>query len=825
MTLPDPTLRATLYVASLPFLLFGLFACSDPDFKKVTMVSGLSNAVDFEIAKDGRMFILSRYGEVIIYKPDSNSTITAANLSVYYGFEDGLLGLAFAPDFETSHYIYLHYSPPEPAVNRVSRFMMTGDKINMESEGILLEIPVQRQRCCHAGGDLAFDSNGNLYIATGDNTDHINNYAALDENDHFNSAERSSANTMDLRGKILRIKPQPDGSYTIPEDNLFPGGTGGLPEIFVMGARNPYKLTIDTKTDMVFWSDLGPDAAEASQLGPQGKDEINVTKQPGNYGWPHFIGNNQPYHNTYRNYYWDPSSPTNDSRWNTGRRHLPPAQPSWIDVRSEAIMAGPIYHFNEGVNNPQKIPIEFDGHFFFWDFNQSHMWHVAMDKEMHIISTARFAPEVVKGQGFIDVEIGPDHQLYVLEYGTGCCDFCSDRGKLSRIDYISWFSKFFGSGDPGHKKEPPPKGPISQNTSDALSLDQWQTHLIDDELPWRAISVNAADVDNDGKKDIIAGGGWYKNPGKLGTPWNRQPIGNGFHNMMMIHDFDHNGSLDILGTNGDYKGFNLHWARNNGTGVFTIIHDIGKGNTTYKEPFPSGWAAGNLRPGDPYQIVLSWNGGEDGSSGIELLTPPKGDSAVAPWTLEIIHPSSQGEGLGSGDIDGDGDLDIFQGSKWLRNDESTWTQFDAYPVCRMVDRNRLADIDGDGDLDAIVGFLPDKTNLIWLENTGNPTKKWNRHVIAQNIGGGLSIDVADMDKDGDNDVILGEHKGRTRLLIFENTQQGETWTIHVVHPGGNGIDHHQGSRVIDIDDDGDLDIISTGWMNKKVWLFENTSKR
>ena len=90
-----------------------------------------------------------------------------------------LLGLAFAPDFETSHYIYLHYSPPEPAVNRVSRFMMTGDKINMESEVILLEIPVQRQTCCHAGGDLAFDSNGNLYIATGDNTDHINNYAAL----------------------------------------------------------------------------------------------------------------------------------------------------------------------------------------------------------------------------------------------------------------------------------------------------------------------------------------------------------------------------------------------------------------------------------------------------------------------------------------------------------------------------------------------------------------------------------------------------------------------------------------------------------------------
>ena len=95
----------------------------------------------------------------------------------------------------------------------------------------------------------------------------------------------------------MRITPLTNGTYTVPAGNLFPGGTGGLPEIYVMGARNPYRIFVDKdRNDWLFWGEVGPDAGTAGTQGPVGMDEINLTKSPGNYGWPYFSGkNNSPY--------------------------------------------------------------------------------------------------------------------------------------------------------------------------------------------------------------------------------------------------------------------------------------------------------------------------------------------------------------------------------------------------------------------------------------------------------------------------------------------------------------------------------------------------
>ena len=124
--------------------------------------------------------------------------------------------------------------------------------------------------------------------------------ATLDEGNINASSENTSSNSNDLRGKILRIKPQADGSYTIPSGNLFPGGVGGLPEIYVMGARNPYRIFVDKEnTDGLFWGEVGPDANDPGIEGPEGLDEINLTKGAGNFGWPYFSGDNQPYRNDY----------------------------------------------------------------------------------------------------------------------------------------------------------------------------------------------------------------------------------------------------------------------------------------------------------------------------------------------------------------------------------------------------------------------------------------------------------------------------------------------------------------------------------------------
>jgi hypothetical protein len=91
----------------------------------------------------------------------------------------------------------------------------------------------------------------------------------------------------------------------------------------------------------------------------------------------------------------------------------------------------------------------------------------------------------------------------------------------------------------------------------------------------------------------------------------------------------------------------------------------------------------------------------------------------------------------------------------------------------------------------------------------------------------MSIDAADIDHDGDSDVVVGEHNYErpetARLMVFENVDgQGTEWTKHLVHTGD---EHHDGAVLIDIENDGDLDIISIGWLEPEVLLYENLAVR
>jgi cytochrome c len=124
---------------------------------------------------------------------------------------------------------------------------------------------------------MAWDAKGNLYLTVGNNTGNVL-MAQTDERPgrHNWDDQRGSANTNDLRGKIIRIHPEPDGTYTIPEGNLFPSGTPRTrPEIYTMGHRNPYRISIDSHTGVLYWGDVGPDAnVDSVGRGPRGYDEI-----------------------------------------------------------------------------------------------------------------------------------------------------------------------------------------------------------------------------------------------------------------------------------------------------------------------------------------------------------------------------------------------------------------------------------------------------------------------------------------------------------------------------------------------------------------------
>ncbi|MFS4492240.1 PKD domain-containing protein [Maribacter sp. 2308TA10-17] len=456
-----PSYKSAINVFVLTFILTAFTSAKaqlPTSFQKVEIASGLSNTTTFKFAPDGRIFILDRYGELLVYKSSVGVPISAGTLPVFHELEDGLLGIAFDPNFTTNNFIYLYYSPAGNSFegNRVSRFTMNGDNLDLGSEITLLQWPTNRIAKYHSGGDMDFDSQGNLYIATGDNTTYPNTSTAIalvntDTPAHeIDTAEKSSSNTNDLRGKILRITPQANGSYTIPLGNLFPGGTGGLPEIYVMGARNPYKIFVDDEAnDWLYWGDVGPDAANASTLGPSGRDELNLTKSAENAGWPYFLGkNNDPYQIVYNGsppFYNDPLAPLNTSVFNTGVTNLPEAQPAWVDFDNKSYLVGFRYYHDNNLQDVQRLPIEFDGKFFFYDFNSSRIWVVTLNPDGSIVedtssigTVPQFAPSVfpVGSEGFIDMELGPDGKMYILAYGVPCCGSDSGpTGKLIRVDY------------------------------------------------------------------------------------------------------------------------------------------------------------------------------------------------------------------------------------------------------------------------------------------------------------------------------------------------------------------------------------------------------
>ena len=128
-------------------------ATIEDSWSKTVLEPDTDDPMELAVARDGRIFFVERGGNVRVLDRASGTTSTIGNLDVYTGQEDGLLGIALDPDFSTNGWMYLFYSPAGPeAKQHVSRFTLSGNALDMSSEQVLLEIPTQRDECCHAGG-------------------------------------------------------------------------------------------------------------------------------------------------------------------------------------------------------------------------------------------------------------------------------------------------------------------------------------------------------------------------------------------------------------------------------------------------------------------------------------------------------------------------------------------------------------------------------------------------------------------------------------------------------------------------------------------------
>ncbi|MEM8898480.1 MAG: ThuA domain-containing protein [Bacteroidota bacterium] len=435
-------------------------------FAQKVFIENLNEPMELDISADKKLYYVERKGGFYVYDTNTETQKKIADMPVHTEFEDGLLGLALDPEFSTNGWVYMFYSPiGEESVQHVSRFTLyTNDSLDISSEKVIIKIPVQREQCCHSAGSLEFGPDGNLFISTGDDTSpfdikeqkfNANGFAPLNEKPGFSpwDAQKSSGNMNDLRGAILRIKPMADGTYTIPDGNLFSkDGSEGRPELYVKGCRNPFRVSIDSRRKWVYWGDVGPDAGNDNpDRGPRGHDEVNQAKKPGYFGWPYFIGNNKPYkHFNYETGvssedYYDPVGAVNKSPNNTGPELLPPAQPAFIwypYAESEEFpmlkkggrnaMAGPIYYADD-YQGENKLPEYYDDKLIVYDWMRGWMFAVTLDSEGDLAQMEPFLDQFEFANP-VDIVMGPEGAMYIMEYGTSWFAKNADA-RISRIDY------------------------------------------------------------------------------------------------------------------------------------------------------------------------------------------------------------------------------------------------------------------------------------------------------------------------------------------------------------------------------------------------------
>jgi len=435
-------------------------------FTKVILSNDLNEPMELAVTHDGRVFFAERSGGFYMYDPTNQKTKTVYKFPIYLddpkiSFGSGVLGLTIDPDFDKNNFVYVFYTPNKlPLAQHISRFKIIGrDSLDVASEKVIIQIPIDLEVSAHSGGSLAWDKDKNLFISAGDNTVPFasDGYSPIDETPgrKVYDAQRSAANTNDLRGKILRIHPEADGSYTIPAGNLFAKGTTNTrPEIYTMGCRNPYRISVDQATSTVYWGEVGPDAGEDGANGPRGYDEFNQAKKAGNYGWPYFVGNSRAYPRydfvTKKiNEYFDPKAPANNSIYNTGLKTLPPTTAAMVyypyafydtfpdlGQGGRCAIAGPVYHYNKDNHNKIGLPEYYDKGLFVADWMRNWVFVLRLDDTLGYQRMEPFMPLTGNFKRPIDFDITQDGVMYMLEYGS-VYGADNDDARLVRLEYNS----------------------------------------------------------------------------------------------------------------------------------------------------------------------------------------------------------------------------------------------------------------------------------------------------------------------------------------------------------------------------------------------------
>lgn len=356
----------------------------------------------------------------------------------------------------------------------------------------------------------------------------------------------------------------------------------------------------------------------------------------------------------------------------------------------------------------------------------------------------------------------------------------------------------------------------SQNDWNYIRVDSTRTRYDGKESGgggWFGLAMG--DVTGDGYQDIASGKWFYRNPGgDMTGAWERITLEDGIDNLLIV-DVDGDEYGDIIGARCNEQ-FWLEATDREGTEW--MMTRIGTLPVCDHQTSSQGYNLAQLVAGGRPEVILA-------GDGIFYLEIPD-DPSSGPWPATTVLPGgNNGEWVSPGDMDGDGDLDIVGaynigdegiGIAWWENPgdgSGNWRQHEVGRAEHYVDKVIAADVDGDGHQDLVVteerwpGREPD-ANMFWFESPGDPKKAgWKRHKIVTQYTMN-NLDVADVDGDGDPDIVTGEHKGpRLFVQLWENDGHGNFRVREI----DRGKENHLGTRLTDLDRDGDLDLVGIAW--------------
>lgn len=318
-----------------------------------------------------RLYLVLQPGRIMAFDnvPDPSSPETFLDIRGRVsdrGNEEGLLGLAFDPDYQNNGYFYVYYSAASPRRSVIAQYQAGPgtERVDTSSEKIIMEIGQPFSN--HNGGHIAFGPDGYLYVGVGDGG------SGGDPRGH-------GQNLGTLLGTILRIDVgalDENGSYAVPEDNPFVGVEGARTEIWAYGLRNPWRFSFDGETGELWAGDVGQNKLE----------EVDIIKAGGNYGWNIMEG----------------SSCFRDSGCDSDELALPVAE--YGRDGGCSVTGGYVYR---GSRIPSLV-----GAYLYGDFCTGRIWALRYEGG-RVVKQALIADTDLQISSFAE---GPDGEVYVLSF-------------------------------------------------------------------------------------------------------------------------------------------------------------------------------------------------------------------------------------------------------------------------------------------------------------------------------------------------------------------------------------------------------------------------